>query len=480
MWPKGRIGLPGDALAPVVMWFRRDLRLGDNRALQRAVALADGDAVHAFFGFSAPLMAKGSPKRISYMVQALISLDRSLGNSLNFSYGDPAEDVARFAGSVGATTVVATRDFSSLGCERDRRAGALLASQGIDFQLGDSPYLVAPGKIARETGQWYRVFTPYYNGVLSHGFQAPLGVPLLALAPRRLMDAKAQRALDVPPQFDLGAFPASEEAALRRLGEFLDHGAASYKLDRNDPFLDGTSRLSPAIRFGVIHPRQIAQAAIGVPGGEEVLRQVIWRDFFAQVGYSSPLSTWDNFDRRYDLMAWDDPSVAAVAQRLQAWKSGTTGYPIVDAGMRQLVQTGWMHNRVRMIAASFLIKDLHVDWKIGARFYLEHLIDGDIASNNLSWQWVAGSGTDSAPYFRVFNPVLQSKKFDPSGRYIAKYLPELSKLPARFIHEPWAARAHGLLGAGGYPEPIVTHEIERAEALRRYAQMIQASAPAEL
>ena len=462
------------------MWFRRDLRLGDNRALHRGVALANGDALHAFFGFSARLMAKGSPQRISYMVQALTSLDRSLGNSLNFSYGDPVADVVRFAGSVGAKTVVATRDFSTLGCERDRRAGALLKSHGIDFQLGDSPYLVAPGKVAREKGQWYRVFTPYYNGVLSHGFEAPLGIPLLEIAPRGLVDAEAQRALDAPPQFDSLAFPASEDAALQRLEEFLDRGAANYKLDRNDPFLDGTSRLSPAIRFGVIHPRQIAQAANRVPGGEEVLRQVIWRDFFAQVGYFSPLSTWENFDRRYEMMAWDDPSVATVAQRLQAWKTGTTGYPIVDAGMRQLVQTGWMHNRVRMIAASFLIKDLHVDWKIGAQFYLEHLIDGDIASNNLSWQWVAGSGTDSAPYFRVFNPVLQSKKFDPSGRYIAKYLPELAKLPARFIHEPWAARAHGLLGEDEYPDPIVAHDIERTEALSRYAQMIEASRSPQL
>ena len=463
-------------VAPVVMWFRRDLRVADNRALARAASIAGEDGVAAIFAFSAQLMAKSSPQRVSYLLQALRSLNLTMADRLNFSYGEPARDVADFASSLEASVVVATREFSPLGRQRDLRAKALLAERGIALELGDSPYLIPPGKLLASSGDCYRVFTPFYKAVLAQGFGEPRVAPGVEFAPRSRFDALAQEALLAPLRFDVSQFPASEEAARHRLVEFLSASAASYRVDRNDPSLEGTSRLSPALRFGVIHPREIAVAAGDFPGGDELLRQLVWRDFFAHVASSAPRGVWENFDARYDLLEFDDPSTAQVRDRLDAWKEGATGYPIVDAGMRQLRNTGWMHNRVRMITASFLVKDLHIHWRIGAKFFLEHLLDGDVASNNFSWQWVAGSGTDAAPYFRVFNPVLQSKRFDSTGNYIRRFVPELAHLSNRFIHEPWEAPSQGVLAATSYPERVVRHDLEREEALRRYAQMKEAVA----
>ncbi len=458
----------------VVLWLRRDLRLADNRALERALVLAEGGPVHAFFCFSPELVAI-SAKRTSYMAASLRALDASPRGWLNLAFGDPAEEVTAFAGRVGAEAVVATREFSPLARRRDDRASGLLERAGVKLELGDSPYLLPPGKLARASGGWHRAFTPYYRKLSEHGFDAPRGAPDPELLERSLVtpelrDPAALELLALPELFDRERFPASEPEALSRLAAFAEE-VGEYPAGRNLPAGDATSRLSPALRFGVLHPRQVAAALSGRRGGDEAIRQLGWRDFFAQTVASAPDSAWANLDGRFDLMANDDPSASPARERLEAWRRGLTGFPLVDAGMRELATSGWMHNRVRMVTASFLVKDLHLDWRVGARHFMEELIDGDIASNNHSWQWVAGSGTDAAPYFRVFNPVLQSKKFDPDGTYIRAHLPELAHLPTRFVHEPWEAKRLGLLDPGAYPGPIVDHAEEREEALRRFAEL---------
>ncbi|MDA8117917.1 MAG: deoxyribodipyrimidine photo-lyase [Actinomycetota bacterium] len=458
----------------VVLWFRRDLRLADNRALERALLLADGGPVHAFFCASPALLAT-SPMRSGYLGAALGGLDRSLLGRLGLAHGDPASEVAAFANRAGAEVVVATREFTPLARRRDERAAALLGGAGIKLELGDSPYLLPPGKLARAAGGWHRVFTPFYRRLSEHGFDAPRPAPEAdaleaALAEPVLRDARALGVLGLPELFDRHRFGATEEEALAQLAAFAER-AGEYPSGRNLPAAESTSRLSPALRFGLLHPRQVAAALSGLPGGDEAIRQLVWRDFFAQTLASEPRSAWENLDPRFDRMAHDDPSASPVRERLETWKQGRTGFPLVDAGMRELANTGWMHNRARMVVASFLVKDLHIDWRVGARHFMENLLDGDLASNNHSWQWVAGSGTDAAPYFRVFNPVLQAKKFDPEGSYIRAHLPELAHLPTRFVHEPWEAKRLGMLEPDAYPEPIVDHAREREEALRRFGEI---------
>jgi deoxyribodipyrimidine photo-lyase len=260
-----------------------------------------------------------------------------------------------------------------------------------------------------------------------------------------------------------------EGAARARWEEFLEDDLAGYAGDRDRPDLDATSQMSVHLKYGTIHPRTMLVDIAGHPAGrskgaERFVAELCWREFYADVLWHRPDSAWG--DLRQDLrgMAYEDPA-GAVAGHVRAWERGRTGYPLVDAGMRQLLAEGWMHNRVRMVVASFLVKDLHVWWPHGARYFLEHLRDGDIASNNHGWQWVAGTGTDAAPYFRVFNPVTQGERYDPDGDYVRRYVPELAHIPGVAVHQPWRA-PDGL--AHGYPERIVDHGAERAEALRRY------------
>ncbi|MFL6022898.1 MAG: cryptochrome/photolyase family protein, partial [Marmoricola sp.] len=252
---------------------------------------------------------------------------------------------------------------------------------------------------------------------------------------------------------------AGEDAALRRWREFLDADVADYDEARDLPAADRTSRMSPYLKVGAVHPRQLLAELDGGQGAHRYATELAWRDFYADVLWNHPGSAWT--DLRRLSIAYDDPGDA-----LDAWREGRTGYPIVDAGMRQLRHEGWMHNRVRMITASFLTKDLHAWWPTGARHFLELLVDGDLASNNHGWQWVAGTGTDASPYFRVFNPITQGKKFDPQGDYVRRWIPELAHLPGSAAHEPWK---HELGYEGDYPKPVVDHDEERREALARYA-----------
>ncbi|MEO8750494.1 MAG: deoxyribodipyrimidine photo-lyase, partial [Allobranchiibius sp.] len=316
-------------------------------------------------------------------------------------------------------------------------------------------------EVVGASGSPYKVFTPFSRAWLDHGWPAPAQRP----AKIRWVDGgsldDAADAVATAAQGTLD-FAAGEEAALARWADFLDGAVDEYAKERDHPAVDGTSKLSPYLKLGVLHPRTLlADLARKRSGGASTYRsEIAWREFYADVLWHNPRSAWHDLRDPLASMQYDE-----AAEHVQAWKSGETGYPIVDAGMRQLLATGWMHNRVRMITASFLTKDLHVWWTVGARHFMDHLVDGDIASNNHGWQWVAGTGTDASPYFRVFNPITQGQKFDPTGDYVRRWVPELRHLSGKSAHEPWRADdgyEHD------YPRQIVDHAVERKEALSRY------------
>ncbi|MDA8195849.1 MAG: deoxyribodipyrimidine photo-lyase [Actinomycetota bacterium] len=451
----------------VVVWFRRDLRIDDNRALIAALS-GTSSAILPVFVVDPKLIAM-SAMRSSYMFAALRALEQELGGRLNLIYDADPTAVVEFASSVGADEIYATSDFTPLGIAREKLIKEKANQSSIATKFGDSPYLIPPGRLAREQGGWYKVFTPFYKALMKNGYEAPMDVDRSVLG-RRIevarRDEEAIVKLASTPLFDEAAFPASNSKALEQLSNFLVRSDGRYKELRDFPAEEGTTKLSPALRFGVIHPRQIVDKTIDVPGGEPLVREVVWRDFYANVLFQMPHTTWKNFNPNFDYIEVDSIDDPIKAAQFEAWKEGRTGYPIVDSAMRQLNETGWMHNRLRMIAASFLVKDIHLPWQLGAKYFMEHLLDGDIASNNHSWQWVAGSGTDAAPYFRIFNPIIQSEKFDPEGRFIRKFVPELDGISSKAIHDPYNRGE-----SGKYFEPILDHNEARNETLDRYQRL---------
>ena len=311
------------------------------------------------------------------------------------------------------------------------------------------------------------MFTPYSKAWRAHGWDDPLQVPRSA----RYLDGVAGEARPATPEPEAadGLIDAGEDAAHRAVDAFLARHVDGYADGRNRPDLDATSRLSPHLKYGTIHPRQLLHRLGDTDGPATYAKELAWRDFYADVLHHWPATVSENFDGAMDDLRWDHGKRAD--ERFDAWCHGQTGYPIVDAGMRQLLAEGWMHNRVRMIVASFLVKDLHIDWRRGARWFMQHLYDGDLASNTHGWQWTAGTGTDAAPFFRVFNPTLQGQRFDPQGDYVRRHVPELGAIAGKAVHEPWKQEGDLFSGdAASYPAPIVDHAAERDEALERYHQ----------
>jgi deoxyribodipyrimidine photo-lyase len=437
------------------MWFRRDLRLSDNPALVEAVRT--GDAVLPLFVIDPALWGPAGPNRRAFLVGCLQALDRSMGGALVVRHGDPALVVPALAAEVGASTVYVAEDFGPYGRRRDDAVEVALADDDRELVRVGSSYAVEPGRVLNQAGDPYKVFTPFYKAWRQVGWPDPVRRPsgpawVTGVSSDGLPDVEAS-ARHLPE--------AGEEAARAALDRFLRTPVEHYDERRNEPGVDGTSRLSPHLKWGCIHPRQVL-SRLGDTRGEEVFRsEVAWREFYADVLFHHPASAHRALQEHMSHMAVDDGPETDAA--FAAWCEGRTGYPIIDAGMRQLLAEGWMHNRVRMITASFLVKDLHLDWRRGARHFMRHLVDGDLASNQHGWQWVAGTGTDAAPYFRVFNPTAQSRRFDPDGSYLRRWLPELAHLDAASIHEPGAM--------GDRPGPIVDHAVERAEALARYEQL---------
>ena len=452
-------------MATSVLWLRRDLRRHDLPSL--AEAAGDGDTVLPLFVLDPVLWDSGGAARRAWLAANLRATDAAYDGRLVLRVGDPRTVVPRVCAELGATSVHVSRESTPFGRRRDDLVSRALENDGISFRRTGTPYAVGPGVIRNGSGAPYQVFTPFRSAWAEHGWPGPCPAPDALRFAEGESDDRAGRLLDEAVTADgLPDLPeAGEEAAGRRLAEFVESGLTAYDEDRDRPDRDATSRLSPYLKLGALHPRTVLAAITRrrSAGAERFRTEIAWREFYADVLWHHPESAWADLRDSLTGMGYDDD-----ADRVEAWKAGSTGYPIVDAGMRQLRQCGWMHNRVRMITASFLTKDLHVWWPVGARHFLEHLIDGDLASNNHGWQWVAGTGTDAAPYFRVFNPVSQGQRFDPDGEYVRRFVQELAHLDGATAHEPWN---HPDGYANGYPERMVDHAKERVEALRRYREV---------
>jgi deoxyribodipyrimidine photo-lyase len=449
-----------------VVWFRRDLRLADHPALLTALDAAD--EVVPLFVLDPVLLGPAGAPRTAFLLGCLDELRERTGGALVIRAGDPAVEVPRAAAEVESDEVHVTADHGPYGTARDEAVAAALDADGRDLVREGSPYAVPPGTVTTKEGTPFKVFTPFFRAWQEVRRQPP------ADAPRRPAWASGLDSDALPPAPDLGGtsiLPPGERAGLARLDAFLGDDERAYAERRDRPDLDGTSRLSPYLKYGCVHPRQVL-ARLGRSQGAETFRsELAWREFYADVLAHQPRTAREALRAELGGIRLDEGPEAD--ERFAAWAEGRTGFPIVDAGMRQLLGEAWVHNRVRMIVASFLVKDLHIDWVRGARHFLAHLQDGDLASNNHGWQWVAGTGTDAAPYFRVFNPVTQGRRFDPDGDYVRRWVPELRGIDGVAVHEPWLLEGpQGSLldGGTGYPARIVDHAEERDEALARYQE----------
>jgi deoxyribodipyrimidine photo-lyase len=441
------------------MWFRRDLRLSDNLAL--VAASEAGDEVLPLFVLDDRLWGPAGAPRRAQLVAGLRALDESLDGRLVVRHGDPVDEVPAVAREVAAEAVFATADFGPYGRERDEAVGEALRGAEVAFTCPDTPYVVAPGELRTKAGGAYKVFTPFFRAWSHEPHPVPVPAPRSVSWTVGVWGAGPPDAPD--PGIDLPS--AGEHAARRRLRRFVEHHLEGYADGRDRP-ATATSHLSPDLKWGFVHPRQVLHAVGAGPDAEKLAAELAWRELYAHVLFEWPESARQAFVSKMAAMRLNEGRT--TDERFDRWVQGRTGYPLVDAGMRQLAQTAWMHNRVRMVVASFLVKDLHVDWTRGARLFMQRLVDGDLASNQHGWQWVAGTGTDAAPYFRVFNPVAQSKRFDPDGEYLRRWLPELADLPTKQVHEPWTCDGGP---PNGYPDRIVQHAAEREEALARLAEL---------
>jgi deoxyribodipyrimidine photo-lyase len=439
-----------------IIWFRRDLRISDHPALLEAIK--GSDEIVPVFILDKQQINEAGAKLLAYMSQSLRALDASLGNRLHIIEGDQVEVLKELIALYNVTEVHISTEYERYGAERDARVEAA----GIPLIRTGSPYAVAPGRVLKASdGTPYKVYTPFYKLWCAHGWRAPAVTPKEIKAPQP--PEKYRAFPDFVAHAGTKIIEAGEAAAQKRFKEFTQSNLDGYDENRNLAGIDGTSKMSTYLKFGEIHPRTLL-ANLGESKAHDTFRkEIAWREFYADVLFNNPHTDVDYFAPRFKEMRYNAPD-----EKFTAWCEGRTGFPFVDAAMRQLVLEGWMHNRTRMVVASFLVKDLHLEWQHGADFFAEHLADFDIASNSHGWQWTAGTGTDASPYYRIFNPTEQGKKFDSDGDYIRKYVPELAHLSAGEIHEPWLS-ADGL--SKGYPERIVDHAIERIESLERLNEL---------
>lgn len=465
--------------APTILWFRKDLRLADNSALEAAIA-AGGPVIPVYIWApeEAGTWAPGGASRW-WLHQALASLSGELrvrSGELILREGNSLDELRDIIEETGAKRVYWNRRYESPLRELDAEIKRSLREEGIEVESFNSSLLNEPHTASTGSDQPYKVYTPYWKKVKDR--------PLPDLAKPDLDQLRFPKSFPESVELDtLGLLPSipwdegfykkwdvSEKAALQRLDAFVESPIQDYAEDRDRPDVEGTSCLSPYLHWGQIGPRQIAHKLkeatdLTNKGPQVYLKEVYWREFAYNVLYHFPHTPDKPLREEYASFPWEHD-----AATIKAWQRGRTGYPIVDAGMRQLWETGWMHNRVRMIVSSLLVKHLLHDWHEGAKWFWDTLVDADLASNTLGWQWSGGCGADAAPYFRVFNPIIQGKKFDPEGDYVKKYVPELKDLDAEFIHTPWEAPSHVLKRAGlslgeDYPEPIIEHKKGRDRAL---------------
>jgi deoxyribodipyrimidine photo-lyase len=464
-------------MARVVHWFRNDLRRRDNTALARGAAR--GDELVGLFVLDPALLRPsrtGAP-RLRFLLDCLEHLGSDLearGVPLLVRRGEPARVVPELLRELDAGLLSFNRDTAPAARRRDEAVRKAVEGRGVELVECKDRVVFEADEVRTQAGGAYTVYGPYrrawYRRLAEHP-QPPQRAPQLPPAPRLRRDP-LPGAAELGFAGDATAIPTGgEQAAQRRLRSFLERAVERYPQDRDRPDLDGTSRLSPYLRFGAISVRDCVagarEAAAAEPrlarGVEKWLDELVWREFYAAILESHPRVLSESYRPEYAGMAWNnDPDGFA------AWCEGRTGYPIVDAGMRQLLETGWMHNRLRMITASFLTKHLLVDWRRGERWFHQRLVDADPGSNNGGWQWVASTGTDAAPYFRIFNPVRQGERCDPNGDYVRRYVPELAGLARRWVHRPWDAPRP----PARYPAPIVDHAQRRELALERYRAIL--------
>lgn len=479
-------------MTPIIHWFRRDLRLHDNLALDAALRESDGQVVPLFI-FDDAILA--SPRvgaaRVQFLLESLVALDTALrerGSQLVLRHGDPVAVLDQLARESGAAGVFFNRDYTPFARARDERVSGMLAETGRSARSFQDLVIWEPDDLLTKTGTPYTVYTPYRRQWRERleadprpalaAPDLPAFTPLPAVIDPGVLPTAPQ--LGHTPHQD--ARPGGENEGLKRLQAFVDlanpDGIRDYHIQRDLMARPATSRLSAYLHMGCVSTRACLRAGLAAlehadpaarPGIDGWLGELAWHDFYMQILYHFPHVLRGAFKPQFNALAWDNNEA-----HFAAWCEGRTGYPVVDAAMRQLNSEGWMHNRARMIVASFLIKDLLIDWRWGERYFLQQLVDGDHAANNGGWQWVAGTGTDAQPYFRIFNPISQGKKFDPQGDYVKHYIPELAAVPTKYIHAPWTMPAEeqrtALIEIGkSYPAPIVDHATQRERALAMYA-----------
>ena len=463
----------------LIVWLRRDLRVHDNSALHHA--LLEAEQVVPLFVLDEAILRRPDtgPARVEFLLDALRVLDGNLqkrGGRLIIRQGKTPEAILSAVQEFDADGVFFHKEQEPHGRARDEAVTELLTQAGKECKTFTDITLFAPTEILSQIGTPYTVFTPYKKVWFSRPAPPPYPAPASVPIPIGAWSAPLPKAVDrqfgTEQTFECGG----EDAALGLLHKFLAEKASAYAAHRDILADDGTSRLSRHLHMGTISPRTIVAAVreAGIDkGAETFLSEIAWREFYLQILYHFPHVAEGAFRPQYNKVAWENDETLFAA-----WKDGRTGYPIVDAAMRQMNHEAWMHNRGRMITASFLTKDLLIDWRWGERYFMEKLVDGDQAANNGGWQWAAGTGTDAQPYFRIFNPTTQGEKFDPNGTYVKRWIPELARVPASVIHKPWtlseAERAH--FGASDYPAPIVDHAVQRTRALAMYQKAAEVTA----
>lgn len=480
---------PGSKLPVTLVWLRRDLRVDDQPAL--SAAAERGAVVPVFIG--APEeerdWAPGAASRW-WLHGSLAALGQDLkrrGSRLIIRHGPSEASLRALVAETGASAVYWNRCYEPAAQRRDARVESALRAAGVEVADFNGSLLFEPRETLNKQGRPYRIFTPFYRACLALPSPERPRAALRDLpSPRRWPKSLKLDELELQPRIDWAAglraaWSPGAKGAIDRLDGFLEQSLAGYVEGRDRPGVEGVSRLSPHLHFGEISPRRLWHAVCELlstrqgrrrrAAGEAFLRQLLWREFAAYQLFHFPAMVTEPLAAGFAKFPWrNDP------RALRAWQRGLTGYPLVDAGMRQLWISGWMHNRVRMIVGSFLVKHLLLPWQAGARWFWDTLVDADLANNAFGWQWVAGCGADAAPYFRIFNPIAQGRRFDADGRYVRRWVPELSNLPDKFIHEPWAAPPETLARAGvelgrNYPKPIVEHAAARARALAAFDAM---------
>ncbi|MDA9008852.1 DNA photolyase family protein [Alphaproteobacteria bacterium] len=474
-------------MKPIIVWFRQDLRLSDNLALSAAAATGRPIiALYVFEGSNRTIWSIGKASKV-WLHLSLQNLDSSLkkiGGRLTLRDGQPGAVLAQLIAETGANSIFWNRCYEPASIKRDAAIKSDLKNFGLEIQSFNGALLYEPWVPRTKTGTPFKVFTPFWKSLLAGGApEEPISLPTNltfystfddnSLDDLRLLPSKPDWSKTIQASWSPG-----ESNGKHQLHLFLDHGLKGYADLRDRPDLSHCSALSPFLHFGEISPRQIWQATTSQMAtvgngsldrdGWAFLREIAWREFSYHLLFHFPELPDVAWNKKFHSFAWiEDQS------HLVSWQTGQTGYPIVDAGMRQLWHTGWMHNRVRMVAASFLTKHLLQHWSKGEKWFWETLVDADLASNAASWQWIAGCGFDASPYFRIFNPIIQGQKFDPKGDYVKQWVPELANLPTKYLHAPWEAPPHILADSnitlgGTYPQPIVDHKSARLRALDTY------------